>query len=312
MVSVIITTYKEKETLPKAIQVILDDIFNLSQFVIIDDFEILVVGPDEGTEKIVNEFSKKYPEIKYLKDRGVGKPAALNLAFQKAKGEFLVLTDGDVFIEKRSIEKLLKHFRDKKVGAVSGHPVSINLRNNLFGYWSHFLTDAADFIRQKKNGRGEYLVCSGYLYAFRKDAIYDREGNLIKIPEETLVEDSIISQIIWQNGYKIIYEPEAKVYVKYPDNFKDWLKQKIRATGGYKQKLKIKNEKLKIPKMRSFWEEVSDGSKLFFSYPKNLKEFFWTTLLYLARLYLWLLIFWQIKILKKPFSKLWQRVESTK
>lgn len=302
MISIIITTYKEKRTLPKTIKAILEENILNS--------ELIVVGPDKETEKITQEFSKKYPDVRYLKDKGVGKPTALNLAFQEARGEILVLTDGDVFIEKGAIKNLLKHFETKEIGAVSGHPISINQRNNLFGYWSHFLTDAADYLRKKKNRRGEYLVCSGYLYAFR---------NIVKeIPENTLVEDSIISQMIYQQNYQIAYESEAIVYVKYPDNFKDWIKQKIRATGGYIQKLKTKNEKIKTTtknlkfKMRGFLEEVSDGIKLFFTYPKNLKEFFWTILLYLARLYLWFIIFWRIKILRKPFSKIWQRVDSTK
>lgn len=283
MISIIITTKEEEKTLPRAIKAILDEK--------IPNSELIVVDPSQETKKIISQFPFK---IRFIQDKGIGKPAALNLVFQKVEGEILVLTDGDVFIEKGAIKKLLKHFIDKKIGAVSGHPVPINPRDNLFGYWSHFLTDAADYLRRKKTKKGEYLVCSGYLYAIR---------NVIKeIPEDTLVEDSIISEMIWQRGYKIIYEPEAKVYVKYPDNFSDWLKQKIRATGGYLQSISKQ-------KMRGFLEEIKDGFKLFFTYPKNLKEFFWTILLYLARLYLWFLIFWQIKILKKFH---WPRIESTK
>ncbi|MFN3301777.1 MAG: glycosyltransferase [Patescibacteria group bacterium] len=283
MISIIITTKEEEKTLPRAIKAILDEK--------IPNSELIVVDPSQETKKIISQFPFK---IRFIQDKGIGKPAALNLVFQKVEGEILVLTDGDVFVEKGAIKKLLKHFIDKKIGAVSGHPVPINPRDNLFGYWSHFLTDAADYLRRKKTKKGEYLVCSGYLYAIR---------NVIKeIPEDTLVEDSIISEMIWQRGYKIIYEPEAKVYVKYPDNFSDWLKQKIRATGGYLQSISKQ-------KMRGFLEEIKDGFKLFFTYPKNLKEFFWTILLYLARLYLWFLIFWQIKILKKFH---WPRIESTK
>lgn len=295
MISIIVTTFKEKETLPKAIEKILEEN--------IPDSELIVVGPDEETEKIVKEFKKSLPSsdnrsIYYLKDKGIGKPAALNLAFQKAKGQILVLTDGDVFIEKGAIKKLLQHFKNEKIGAVSGCPVSVNSRKNVFGYWSHFLTETADFLRKEKARRGEYLDCSGYLYAIK---------NIIKkIPENTLVEDSIISQMIWQKGYKIAYEPEAKVYVKYPDNFSDWLKQKIRSTGGHLQKINI--VKIRSP-MRGFFNEIRDGFKIFFIFPKNIKEFCWTILLYLARLYLWLLIFWQIKICKKIS---WLRVESTK
>jgi cellulose synthase/poly-beta-1,6-N-acetylglucosamine synthase-like glycosyltransferase len=291
MISVIITTKKEPETLPRAIEAIIKEN--------IVDLEVLVVGPDEETKKIVAQF----PQVKFIKDAGLGKPAALNLAFQQAQGNILILTDGDVWIEAGSIKKLLEPFIKEKIGAVTGRPMAINSRKNIFGYWAHFLTDAADQTRRKKSKRGEYLVCSGYLYAFR---------NVIKeIPNNTLVEDGIISQMIWQNSYKMAYQPEAMVNVKFPTNFSDWLKQKVRSTGGYVQKVHANNDKLIMPqdKMRGFTQELGDGLKLFFTYPKSLKEFFWTKLLYLARLYLWLLIFIRIKILKK-YS--WPRVESTK
>lgn len=304
MISIVITTKKESQTLPKAIEVILEQIQNDP------NFELLVVGPDQETEEI----TKKYPAVKYLKDEDKGKPAALNLTFQKTRGEILILTDGDVYLEKNAIKNLLKYFqRDSelcrsqgcysKIGAVTGCPVPTNSRKNIFGYWAHFLTNAADWTRRRKSKRNEYITCSGYLYAFR---------NIVKeVPVDTLVEDGIVSQMVWQNSYKIAYAPEAKVYVKFPTNIQDWFRQKIRSTGGYIQKVDARHKQLimKHDRMRGFREEVSSGFRLFFNYPKNLKEFFWTILLYSVRLYLWLLIFWKIKILKK---RPWERVESTK
>ena len=304
MISIIITTNKEPNSLPQAIQLFLDS--NLLK----SDDEILIVGPDEETEKIVKEFQLRFPIIKYLKDKGKGKPAALNLAFQQAKGEILILSDGDVKIKKEDVEYLIAPFNNTEVGAVSGQPISISSRNNLFGYWSHFLTFAAHQMRLKNKN----FPCSGYLFAVLKKIID-------QIPENMLAEDAVITQMVRNQGYQVVYAPQAKVYIKYPDNFKDWLKQKVRSTGGYVQKLPITNYQLlkkskilnsKIDRGRNFWQEVSDGIKLFFTYPKNLKEFFWTILLYLARIYLWLAIFWQIKIRKKTFAHIWQRIESTK
>ncbi len=299
MISIIITTYQESRTLPKAIQAILDSIRNSEKVVISGKtlreaqmFEILIIGPDQKTKEIAKEFSKKYPSVKYLKDKGRGKPAALNLGFKIAKGKILVLTDGDVWIEQKSLKALLEPFQSDKVGAVTGQPVSINKRDNLFGYWSHFLTNAAHQWRLK----GGNFPCSGYLYSFR-DIIK-------KIPENALAEDGIITQMTRDKDYQVTYAPEAKVYVKYPDNFKDWLKQKVRSTGGYTQSQSRGD--------RNFRQEIKNGLILFFTYPKTIKEFFWTGLLYLARLYLWLKIFWQIKIKKKSFSDVWQRIESTK
>ncbi|MBU4369159.1 glycosyltransferase family 2 protein [Patescibacteria group bacterium] len=303
MISIIITTYKESETLPKAIRAILNQ--NIKQ-----EYELLVVGPDKKTQEVVREFSK-YPQIKYLKDKGHGKPSALNLAFKKAKGKILVLTDGDVFIGENVLKRLIEPFQNDKIGAVSGNPVSLNSKNHILGYWSHFLTNAAHQWRLK----GGDFPCSGYLYGFR---------DIIKeIPENVLAEDGIITQMIRDKDYQIAYAPEAKVYVKYPNNFKDWLKQKVRSTGGYSQKSQITNHKsqtnskskiqiIKTKKTRSFFQEIKDGLILFFTYPKTFKEFFYTILLYKARVLLWLIIFWKIKIRKKSFASIWQRVESTK
>jgi cellulose synthase/poly-beta-1,6-N-acetylglucosamine synthase-like glycosyltransferase len=348
MISIIITTYKEKNTLPKAIQAILDNIYNIRKEEFLPEgqmFEILVVGPDEETAEIVKNFqfnllmsadlnnhSKQRILIKYLKDDGRGKPAALNLAFKTVKGEIFVLTDGDVRIGDNSLKYLLKPFFEKeanKVGAVSGHPLPLNSRNDLFGYWSHFLTDAAHQMRINANPASRdadkrEFPCSGYLYAIRA-------GLIEKVPENVLAEDAFITEIIRSQGYQIIYAPEAIVYVKYPNNFKDWLKQKVRSVGGniqfinypdvasgsqlyYFNFYKVRWDKSKriTNRMRNFWQEIKDGLKLFFTYPKNLKEFWWTILLYLARIYLWLLIFWKLKIKRQSFHQIWQRIETTK
>ncbi|MDD5172718.1 MAG: glycosyltransferase [Patescibacteria group bacterium] len=284
MISIIITTYQEEKTLSRAIYSVLNQ--NLKE-----EYEILVIGPDKGTKKIVKNFFQ-YPQIKYLKDKGKGKPSALNLGFEKAKGEILILTDGDVLIKENVLNDLLKSFKNDKIGAVSGRPISINSRNTLFGFWSHFLTQAAHQWRLK----GGLFPCSGYLYAIR---------NVIgKIPKNVLAEDGIITQIIRKKGYQVNYAPTAEVYVKYPDNLQDWLRQKTRSTGGYVQK--------QSQKERNIFQEIFFGFKLFFTYPQTFREYFQLLLLYFLRLYLWLRIFWRIKIKKEKFEKIWQTIESTK
>jgi len=287
MISVIITTYKEPKTLPKAINSILNQIPQDKKI------EIVVVGPDKQTEAVVQKFSSRYSFVKYIQDRGEGKPAALNLAFKRAKGNIIISTDGDVVVGSNAIKNLIHPFKNKDIGATSGRPISTNKRNTILGYWSHFLTNAAHQMRIKK----DIWPCSGYLYAFR---------NIIKnIPPNALSEDGLITQMIRNKGYLIKYCPKAEVYVKYPNNFKDWFKQKIRSAGGYVQVAETK-------KMRNIRQEGRDGVKLFFEYPKNIKEFFWTILLYKARIYLWLIIFWRIKIKKEKFNAIWKRIESTK
>jgi len=331
MLSVIITAYKEPLSLQKQLQNITSQ---LSQASIA--WEILVCAPDPETQNIVLNYSKNSPQVKLLKDRGVGKPAALNLAFQEAKGDISILTDGDVEIDQKAILEIIQPFKNPKIGAVSGQPISINPRSNIFGFWAYILTEMAHKIRLQGLKRGEYIDCSGYLYAIR--------NNLIKnIPENTLTDDALISRLIYNQNYQITYTPEAKVYVKYPSNFRDWIKQKKRSTGGYIQipglivgadprVRPISDRRVQSYKrpssqahrssgqthgsaptttMRGFFQEIK-GIFQIFKYVQNPQEFWWTVLLIFARIYLWWLIFWTLKIKKTPFEKIWQRVESTK
>ncbi|MFC1800483.1 glycosyltransferase [Nanoarchaeota archaeon] len=295
MISIIITAYREEKTIGKAIKSFLEQKIK-------GDYEILVVCPDEGTKKVVDSFSKEHKQVKHVQDPGKGKPIALNKAFKTAKGDVLILTDGDVYVDYGSVNKLLKAFENEKVGAVAGRPISLNSKKDMLGYWSHLLTDAgAHQTRMERVKSGKFIICSGYLFAMKK--VFD------EIPEDVLADDAVMSHMIFQKGYKIAYEPDAKVYVKYPTTFKDWILQKRRSAGGYNQ---IKGHFGNVPRMRSFWREIAFGWYKALAYASNLKEFYWTILLFFARIWLWISIFYEINLKKAEFTKVWKRVESTK
>ena len=289
MISCIITAYKEVDTIGKAIMKM-----NQACLKADIDYEILVFAPDKET---INEATNYETEnIKIFMDEGKGKPAALNLAFKQAKGEILILSDGDVFINQYAVRELLK--MGPEVGAISGRPMSVSPRDTMLGYWSHLLTDMADITR-KKGG----FVCSGYLYALRS-------GIVNELPEDCLSDDAYISYKVVEAGKKLDYASGAQVFVKYPDNFKDWMAQKKRSTGGYVQL--EKTYKLRpIKEMRSISQEIK-GVLDVIAYGKGLKEFGWTISLILARLWMWINIFWERKVIKKDFNKTWTRIGSTK
>src|SRR5690606_1083265 len=96
------------------------------------------------------------------------------------------------------------------------------------GYWSHVLVEGAHQIRLARDAAGDFLLCSGYLFAARRALIPP-------IPEDALAEDAVISHHIAEQGYQICYAPDADVSVKYPTTYADWLRQKVRSAGGYAQ-----------------------------------------------------------------------------
>jgi len=295
MISIIITAWKEEKTIGKAIQSFLNQDIK-------EEFEILVVCPDKETKEVIDKYSKKYPNVKHLHDPCKGKPIALNICFKEAKGEILILSDGDVYVGEESVKALLEKFKDPHVGAVTGRPISINDRRTVLGYYSHLLTDVgAHDTRIKYTREGKFIVCSGYLFAMRK--VFNR------IPENSLSDDAVMSHMIFKRGFRIEYAPKAEVFVKYPTSFKDWIKQKKRSAGGYNQlKEFFPNNK----RMRSFTKEIAEGWYKPLKYPRDAKEFFMTLSLYPLRLYLWGIIFWDLKVKKKNFDQMWLRIESTK
>jgi cellulose synthase/poly-beta-1,6-N-acetylglucosamine synthase-like glycosyltransferase len=291
MISIIITSYKEPKTIGKAIESILKN--NLK------DYEILVTAPDDETLNVAKNYSKKYKNIKIIKDKGNGKPTALNLAISKTKGETLILTDGDVYIGEDSLFHLLEPLKNKEIGAVTGNPISLNNKNNKLGYWAYVLTNVANKRRKKAIKIKKRFFCSGYLFAIRKNLIP-------KLPENLFSEDGFISHNVYENDFKIAYSEKSKVFVKYPLNFRDWILQKKRSAGGYNQIKKFNGIEI-----RSFKKEALGFLNLF-RFVTQTKELVWLIELFLARVYLWAVIYKDINLNKKSHKSIWQRVESTK
>jgi len=297
MISIIITSFKEPGTIGRAIESF------QNQKEIGDKVEIIVVAPDEETLEVVRKYAKKDKQIKIFKDPGKGKSYALNLLLPKLKGEIIILSDGDVYVSENSVQEILKKFEDEKVGCVSGRPVPQNSRNNLFGYWSHLLCDAgAHEARLKRDKKEKYFECSGYLWAFRNKII---RKFLTDVPE-----DSVVPLLFYKRGYKIAYASDAKVYVSYPKNLRDFIDQKKRTTKAHIQMSNYYNFN-KLPKTKSFKNELFESYRAFL-YPGNFKEFFWTVILFPLKLYIWALSYYHVKIIKKYHKDGWTAIKSTK
>lgn len=294
MLTIIITAYREERTVGRAIEALLAQ--DLPQ-----EYELLVVCPDDETAAAVADHAAQNERIRHLRDEGRGKPAALNVALGAAVGDILILSDGDVYVAPGAVRALLAVLDDPQVGIVSGRPVSVSPRDTMLGYWSHLLVDAgAHRQRSLRAEHGEFLECSGYLYAFRRSLVS-------AIPEDALAEDGLVSYRVWQQGFRTAYAPEAAVYVRFPTSYRDWMTQKIRTAGGYAQPYLSGS-----PGMKSFRSEAIHGALAAMQYARGPRELVWTVLLFVARLHVWLRVWWDVKWRKKPFEAVWQRVNSTK
>ena len=292
MISIAITSFKEPKTIGRAINAFLNQ--NPS------NYELIVSAPDKETLDAAKVYARKNKRIKIIQDAGKGKPAALNKIFKIAKGKIIILSDGDVFVSNNSISEITRPFIDSAVGAVTGKVVSTNSKKNMFGYWAHILTSGFHNLRKIEAKKGKEVACSGYLYAIR-------EGIVKQIPEDILADDAFISMEIINKGYKTKYAEKAEVYVRYPDNLPDWIKQKKRTAGRFYQL----NKYFKISKSESLRDEVFAGARTIFEI-NSPKQLLWFFSLSIMRVYIWFRVFFDFRLWNRSFKKTWQRVESTK
>jgi poly-beta-1,6-N-acetyl-D-glucosamine synthase len=266
-------------------------------------YDILVVAPDKEAEELVEHYKKLGKKINFLKDPGKGKSFGLNLAFKKLKSDIWVFTDGDVYFDKSVLKNIIKEFEDEKVGCICGRVIPTNPKNTLVGYWAHLLADAgAHKIRKKLSDKNKFLECSGYLFSFRK-------GLISEIPLN-VAEDSYIPYLIFNKGYQIKYVPDSIVYVKNPTTVKDFIKQRIRTAKAHTSLTYYFKD---FPKVKSFKNEIKEGTFNALGYPKNIREFIWTIELFFVRLYIWSKKFYDEKIVNQAhYSDGWERVESTR
>jgi len=295
MINIIITSYGEPKSTIRAIKCFLEQDIK-------EEFQIIVVDPFLETKNYLKKYIKN-KNVGFFLDPGEGKSYALNILFEKLytnnKEDIFILTDGDVYVSKNTVNEILNAFKDEKIGCVTGKPVLLNSRNNFWGYASHVAFEGIHKTRLKLSEKENFFECSGYLFAIRN-------GVLQGFPLETS-EDSIIPYLFWKQGYKIKYMPNSEVYVINPQNWKDFKLQKIRNIKGHENLTKLAPD---MPRTKSLWNEIKKGTWIALTYPRKLKEIFYTPLLFITRLYIYIQAFYEIKEKKQSYEDGWRKQET--
>ncbi len=213
-VSIIIPAYNEEEHILETINSLkkLSYPRNLIEIIVIDD------GSTDKTAEIAN-----LTGVTVLKKENAGKANALNLGIEKAKGEIIACVDADSYPESNALIRMIHHFNDPQVAAVTSTILVKDPKNFLQRLQTIEYILIAWGRKLLEYIHGVY-VTPGPLSLYRRDVLLKVGG----FAPNVLTEDIEIAWRLQKAGYKIKMELSAKVYTNVPNGFKDWWNQRLR------------------------------------------------------------------------------------
>lgn len=216
--TLIVAAYNEEAFIEQKIKNTLELIYpdNKLKFIFVTD------GSTDATADIVS----KYPQIKHLhSDARMGKMAAVHRAKDAVDTDIIVFTDANTFLNAEAMVNICRHYADPMVGAVAGEKRVAT-------------TETADATA----GEGFYWKYESKLKAWDSElySVVGAAGELFSVrtelyqpvPTNAIIDDFMISMLIAQKGYKIVYEPDAYASETASEDVKEELKRKIRIAAG--------------------------------------------------------------------------------
>lgn len=163
-----------------------------------------LVWVTDGSNDNTNVLLSAYPEVKviYSPERR-GKAAALKHGIKEIDTEIVMMTDANTMLNPEAVREVARLMQDPKVGCVSGEKKVMARSDSDEAaqgeglYWKYEST-----LKRLDSELYSAMGAAGELCVIRRQLMTD-------IPDDTLLDDFIISMEIVKKGYKIAYTSNA-------------------------------------------------------------------------------------------------------
>lgn len=186
-----------------------------------------VVWVTDGSNDLTNEKLKSYSNVEIIfQPQRQGKTAALNRALPLLDSDIVVFTDANTMINSEAIEYIVESFQDKRVGCVAGEKRILQNQSDSAAtggegiYWKY-----ESKLKSLDSQLFTAVGAAGELFAIRRDLFEE-------MPNDTLLDDFILSMHIAQKGFKIKYCDDAYAIESGSANMKEEKKRKVRIAAG--------------------------------------------------------------------------------
>ncbi len=201
-----------------------------------DRLRILVIndGSTDETASVVQGYVSGDPRVVLFTvppgEGGRGKSRALNIGLRQVQSDIIAIYDADNTPAPNALRYLAAQLiSDKELGAVIGKFRTVNKDATLLTRFINIETLSFQSILQA--GRWQMHNIStlpGTNFVIWTDLVRSLDG----WDEEALTEDSELSIRIYEKGYKIKFIPYAVTYEQEPQEWKVWLRQRMRWVRG--------------------------------------------------------------------------------
>lgn len=191
----------------------------------------------DGSNDSTNERLSAYPKVKVVfSPERRGKAAALKHGIKEVSTEIVVMTDANTMINPGAIREIARLMQDPKVGCVSGEKKVMAKSDSDEAaqgeglYWKYEST-----LKRLDSDLYSAMGAAGELCVIRRQLMTD-------IPDDSLLDDFIISMEIVKKGYKIAYTSKAYAMEYGSANLAEEGKRKRRiAAGGLQSSWRLRS-----------------------------------------------------------------------
>ncbi|WP_422934602.1 bifunctional polysaccharide deacetylase/glycosyltransferase family 2 protein [Sinomonas sp. P47F7] len=214
-VTVIVPAYNESAGIEAAVRSIVASNHPV-EIIVVDD------GSTDGTADLVEALG--LPGVRVVRKHNGGKPSALNAGLELASHELVVMVDGDTVFEPDTVRALIQPFADPRVGAVSGNTKVAN-RGGILGAWQHIEYVVGFNLDRRLFDVAECMpTVPGAIGAFRRDALFWVGG----VSDDTLAEDTDLTMALCRDGWRVVYQDDARAWTEAPATLGALWKQRYR------------------------------------------------------------------------------------
>lgn len=217
-ITLVIAAYNEEEVVDEKMQ-------NCHELIYPNN-KLHICWVTDGSNDATNERLSAYPDCTVLfQPERQGKTAALNRAVPLINTPLVAFTDANTLLNPEAIVEMVKRFFDPKVGCVAGEK---RIRQQEKGdatageglYWKY-----ESFLKSLDDELHTAVGAAGELFAIRRELFEP-------MPNDTLLDDFILSMRIASKGYKIAYCQTAYALEEPSSDIHEEEKRKVRISAG--------------------------------------------------------------------------------